>query len=57
MFKLKAFGSFIIKEMRLLSFVLMTFGSITKGTEKQNLCLLLLIQYSQGDGPIILDRV
>ena len=50
-------GSFIIKGMGLPSFILMDFGSITKGTKMQNLCLRFLIQYSKGDETTILDRV
>ena len=57
MFKLTALGYFIIKGMRLLLFVLMDFGSITKGTKTQHLCLQCLIQYSQGDGATVVDRV
>ena len=53
MFKLTALGSFIIKGTRLLSFILTAFGSITKGTETQHLCLQFLIQYSQGEDPWI----
>ena len=56
MFKLTTLGSFIIKETGLLSFILMPFGSITEGTETQHFCLWFLIQYSQGDETIILDR-
>ena len=52
-FKLTALGYFIIKETRLLSFVVTAFGSITKGMKTQPLCLRLLIQYSQGDGNIV----
>ena len=57
MFKLTTFGSSINKGTRLLSIILMAFGSITKGTRTQHLCLRFLIQYSQGDEAIILDRV
>ena len=57
MFKLTALGSFIIKGTGLLSFVLTAFGSITKGTKSQHLCLRFLIQYSQGDGATIVDHV
>ena len=50
-------GYFIIKGTRLLSFVLMAFGFITKGMKTQHLCLWFLIQYSKGDGATILDCV
>ena len=57
MFKLTAFGSFIIKGTELLFFVLPAFGSISKGTETQHFCLRFLIQNIQGDGTTIIDRV
>ena len=38
-FKLTALDSFIIKGVGLLSFVLMAFGSLTKGIGTQHLCL------------------
>ena len=56
-FKLMALSFFIIKGTGLLSFVLTTFGSITKGTETQHICLRFLNQYSQGDEATILDCV
>ena len=46
-----------VKATGLLSFVLMAFGSITKGMETQHLCLWFLIQYSQGEGTTVLDRI